>query len=196
MLKERNEKYNVLYCIHVIISCDFIAVKILFQKCCKSVLLKCYTDKRSSNTIINDALWFRHGHLLYHNVSTHTSKIMKHFLCQRKFFLYVPYLSSCFFPKTSWKKDEALHLKKKSPLLKDVSIKLMKLVHGLWRFLKYRQCIFAILLKSSCGKRRSLSFEQNWIPFTFVPSLVKIGTTTTDKWQISIRKLTCSVMYL
>lgn len=27
MLKERKEKYNVLYCIHLIISCDFIKKK-------------------------------------------------------------------------------------------------------------------------------------------------------------------------
>ena len=117
MLKERKEKYNVLYCVHVIISCDFIAVKILFQKCCKSVLLKCYTDKRSSNTIINDVLWFRHGHLLYHNVSTHTSKLMKHFLCQRKFFLYVPYpiYLHVFFTKLLGKRTR-LFIWKKNPL--------------------------------------------------------------------------------
>lgn len=118
MLKERKEKYNVLYCIHVIISCDFIAVKILFQKCCKSVLLKCYTDKRSSNTIINDALWFRHGHLLYHKVSTHTSKLMKHFFYVREssFYMYHILSTFMFFSQNFLEKGRGSSFEKKNPL--------------------------------------------------------------------------------
>ena len=58
------------------------------------------------------------------------------------------------------------------------------------RIFKVRQCIFAISLLSPLRKGHGSSFEQTWIPFTwvcFVPSLVEIGLVVLKKmnmWKV------------
>ena len=52
------------------------------------------------------------------------------------------------------------------------------------KILKFRQCIFAILLLSFLGKGNGPSIEQTWIPFKqgcFVPKLFEIGPVVLEK---------------
>ena len=46
---------------------------------------------------------------------------------------------------------------------------------------EFHHCIFAIWLLSPLGKRRDTLFEQTWIIFTFVPSLVEIGRVVLER---------------
>ena len=55
----------------------------------------------------------------------------------------------------------------------------IKMAQCIWR--KHCQCIIAISLLSSLGKRRSPSFVQNKIPFTQGRCIIEIGPDVLEK---------------
>ena len=108
-------------------------------------------------------------------------------ILEKKIFKDFVKVISLFCKNLPLEQGRALHLNKLESYSTNVFLCHVWLKLSLWfwiRFLKFRWCIFAILLLSPLGKGQSPSFEQTWIYSTkryFVPSLVEIGPVVLKK---------------